>query len=85
MNTPTQFRCAVNGLIRPGAMCGRIVVEGNLCGYDGDCKHKRAETPPYCAKLAGPCPDGCDGIKVACGGDRLHGDCWRVKQPKENT
>lgn len=35
---------------------------------------------PYCAKLAGPCPDDCEGVKVECS-DRLHGDCWRVKQP----
>jgi hypothetical protein len=37
---------------------------------------------PYCAKLVGPCPDGCAGVKVACGRPgELHGDCWRVKQP----
>jgi hypothetical protein len=36
--------------------------------------------PPYCAKLAGPCPDGCAAVDVACS-DRQHGDCWRVKQP----
>lgn len=37
---------------------------------------------PYCAKLVGPCPDGCAGVKVLCGrpGEQ-HGDCWRVKQP----
>jgi hypothetical protein len=35
---------------------------------------------PYCAKLAGSCPDGCAGVKVACS-ERMHGDCWRVKQP----
>jgi predicted transcriptional regulator len=35
---------------------------------------------PYCAKLAGPCPDGCASVKVARS-DRPHGDCWRVKQP----
>ncbi len=38
--------------------------------------------PPYCAKLAGPCPDGCAGVAVQCGRPgELHGDCWRVKQP----
>jgi hypothetical protein len=37
---------------------------------------------PYCAKLAGPCPDGCAGVAVLCGRPgELHGDCWRVKQP----
>lgn len=35
---------------------------------------------PYCAKLAGPCPNSCEPMKVQCT-DRLAGDCWRVKQP----
>jgi hypothetical protein len=36
---------------------------------------------PYCAKLAGPCPDGCPTVKLTgCGGGTA-GDCWRVKQP----
>jgi hypothetical protein len=35
---------------------------------------------PYCAKLAGACPDGCTPVTVACS-TRKHGDCWRVKQP----
>ena len=41
------------------------------------------QSPPagaYCAKLAGPCPDRCPAIKVACD-DTLQGDCWRVKPP----
>jgi hypothetical protein len=40
------------------------------------------DAAPYCAKLIGPCPDGCAGVKVACGRPgELHGDCWRVKPP----
>lgn len=36
---------------------------------------------PYCAKLAGPCPDGCPTVQLTgCGGGTA-GDCWRVKQP----
>lgn len=36
---------------------------------------------PYCAKLIGPCPDGCPGVQLTgCGGGTA-GDCWRVKQP----
>lgn len=43
---------------------------------------ERTYTAPYCAKLGGPCPDGCAGVKVQCGRPgELHGDCWRVKQP----
>ena len=39
-------------------------------------------TAAYCAKLARSCPDKCQSVMVSCGGtDRLHGDCWRVKQP----
>lgn len=37
---------------------------------------------PYCAKLAGPCPDGCATVQLTgCGGGTA-GDCWRVKQPE---
>jgi hypothetical protein len=37
---------------------------------------------PYCAKLAGPCPDNCPAVEVSgCGLTRMHGDCWRVKPP----
>jgi hypothetical protein len=36
---------------------------------------------PYCAKLIGPCPDGCATVQLTgCGGGTA-GDCWRVKQP----
>ena len=34
--------CAVRGLIRPGAMCGSVIVGGKLCGFDGACPHKVA-------------------------------------------
>lgn len=38
-----------------------------------------ATQAPYCAKLAGPCQDGCAPVKlVGCGGG-IAGDCWRVK------
>jgi hypothetical protein len=37
---------------------------------------------PYCAKLAGPCPDNCPAVEVSgCGLTRMRGDCWRVKPP----
>jgi hypothetical protein len=34
--------CAVQGLIRRGAMCSQIIVGGKLCGYSGKCEHQRA-------------------------------------------
>lgn len=32
--------CAVKGLVRPGAMCGAIIVGGKYCGHNGECSHK---------------------------------------------
>jgi hypothetical protein len=43
--------------------------------------HAARAQGPYCAKLAGPCPDGCPTVQLTgCGGGTA-GDCWRVKQP----
>lgn len=36
--------CAVRGMIRPGAMCGKIIVGMRYCGYKGECPHK-VESP----------------------------------------
>ena len=33
-------KCAVRGLIRPGAMCGNVIVGGDECGYPWACKYK---------------------------------------------
>ena len=33
-------RCAVRGIIRPGAMCGSVIVGGKFCGHKGECPHK---------------------------------------------
>lgn len=33
-------RCAVRGLVRPGAMCGAVVVGGEFCRSNGECPHK---------------------------------------------
>lgn len=39
----------------------------------------------YCAKLAGPCPDGCATVQLTgCGGGTA-GDCWRVRPPIIDT
>ena len=51
--------CAVQGLIRRGAMCSQIIVGGKLCGYDGACEHQRAAG---CGCQLGTCeskPTGC--------------------------
>lgn len=38
---PQRPRCAVRGMIRPGAMCGRVIVGGELCGAPaGSCRHQ---------------------------------------------
>ncbi|PVY68611.1 hypothetical protein C7440_1022 [Pusillimonas noertemannii] len=33
--------CAVRGSIRPGFMCGYVIVGGKYCGYLGECPHKQ--------------------------------------------
>lgn len=35
--------CAVSGMIRPGAMCGKIIVGMKYCGYSGECPHKQGQ------------------------------------------
>lgn len=37
MNKP---KCAVKGMLRPGAMCGHVIVGGVFCGHKGECQHK---------------------------------------------
>ena len=37
MNKP---KCAVKGMVRPGAMCGAVIVGGVYCGHEGECSHK---------------------------------------------
>lgn len=32
--------CAVRGMIRPGAMCGKIIVGMKYCGSRDECQHK---------------------------------------------
>ena len=36
-----QATCTVGGLLRPGVMCGSVIVGGKLCGHNGECQHKR--------------------------------------------
>lgn len=33
-------RCAVRGMVRPGAVCGKVIVGMEFCGYSGECPHK---------------------------------------------
>lgn len=37
-----QPRCAVRGLLLPGAMCASTLVGGKFCGHAGDCEHQIA-------------------------------------------
>lgn len=41
-NEPVEARprCAVRGMVRPGAMCGAVIVGGEFCGHAGECPHK---------------------------------------------
>ena len=39
MNKP---KCAVKGMVRPGAMCVAVIVGGEYCGHEGECSHKVA-------------------------------------------
>ena len=41
-NDPVEARplCAVRGMVRPGAMCGEVIVGGEFCGHAGECPHK---------------------------------------------
>lgn len=34
-------KCGVHGAIRPGAMCGHVIVGGEHCGFAGECEHKK--------------------------------------------
>lgn len=38
--TPNRPTCAVGGMVRPGAMCGAVIVGGKFCGHAGECQHK---------------------------------------------
>ena len=43
MNKP---KCAVKGMVRPGAMCVAVIVGGEYCGHEGECSHKVAPDDP---------------------------------------
>lgn len=36
-----KTKCAVRGMIQPGAMCGSVIVGGEFCGHGGPCEHQR--------------------------------------------
>lgn len=55
MTTEQKPNCAVGGLIRPGAMCSKVIVGGKLCGAQpGTCPHQRQQTPDGVQGLRGP-------------------------------
>lgn len=35
-----EAKCAVGGMIRPRAMCGSVIVGGEMCGHNGTCEHR---------------------------------------------
>lgn len=37
--------CAVHGMVRPGAMCSKVIVGMKLCGFSGQCEHQRHADP----------------------------------------
>lgn len=47
-----EATCAVGGMIRPGAMCGSVIVGGKLCGHNGPCEHRRVVTPNVAVERA---------------------------------
>lgn len=36
-----MIKCAVKGQIRPGAMCGSVIIGNKSCGFAGECEHQR--------------------------------------------
>jgi hypothetical protein len=50
---PKRPQCAVRGLIQPGAMCGSVIVGGELCGFKGQCEHQRPHGVDACATCGG--------------------------------
>jgi hypothetical protein len=39
--TSEKPECAVHGMVRPGAMCSKVIVGMQFCGYSGHCDHQR--------------------------------------------
>lgn len=40
---PKKYLCTVNGMPKPGHICGAVVVGGKYCGYKGVCCHQGVE------------------------------------------
>lgn len=47
---PVRPKCKVNGFTGAG-MCAKIIVGGELCGYEGNCEHKEVPQPDRTAEL----------------------------------
>ena len=48
-------RCATRGMLRPGAMCGSVIVGGEFCGSKKECQHKLLpNTEAQRAAVGGP-------------------------------
>lgn len=53
MTTEQKPECAVHGMVRPGAMCSKVIVGMKLCGFAGRCEHQRPQQPPPVAGVKG--------------------------------
>lgn len=48
-----KTKCAVRGMIHPGAMCGSVIVGGQFCGNARPCEHKIVASTWYAIKQEG--------------------------------
>lgn len=59
-------------MVRPGAMCGSVIVGGKHCGFAGECEHKRdAGECPKCGQNGWLANDDDGGLTICenCGWD----------------
>jgi hypothetical protein len=57
--------CAVRGAIRPGAMCGSVIVGMQFCGFAGKCEHQREPSLRNCASSQVSSADATSGVGLA--------------------
>lgn len=64
----SNLKCAVRGAIRPGAICGSVIVGMELCGFKGQCEHQRASSVMReCANAECGWKGGLSGITCGTG------------------
>lgn len=50
-------------MVRPGAMCSKVIVGMQFCGFAGKCEHQRAPSLRNCASSQVQQTDGADGVQ----------------------